>query len=98
MITHELKTWPEFFEAVWDGKKLFDLRKNDRNFRVGDQLCLREWNPATKEYTSRHVYTSVTFVLAGGHFGLPEDLVILSLDPKLNRRETVYPPSHEGDP
>lgn len=91
MITHDLKTWPEFFEAIWEGKKLFELRKNDRNFRVGDLLCLREWNPDTREYTGRHVYTSVTFILTGGKFGLPKNMVILSIDPKINKQETVYP-------
>jgi len=94
MITHDLKTWPTAFEAVWEGKKLFELRKkHDRHFRVGDQLCLREWNPDTREYTGRHVYTSVTFILEGGEFDLPEDMVILSLDPRMSKRETatVYP-------
>lgn len=93
MITHDLKTWPEFFQAVWEGKKHFELRRNDRNFRVGDQLCLREWNPDTRQYTGRHVYTSVTFLLRGGEFGLPEEMVVLSLEPKMNKRETVtvYP-------
>lgn len=97
MITHDLKTWPEYFEAVWEGKKLFEVRKNDRHFRVGDQLCLREWNPGTREYTGRHVYTSVTFILPGGEFGVSEDYVVLSLDPRVNKKETVYPKPHGRD-
>lgn len=44
-ITHELKTWPEFFRATLDGTKKFELRRNDRDYRVGDQLLLKEWNP-----------------------------------------------------
>ena len=44
-MTHELKTWPEFFIETRGGRKKFELRKNDRDFRVGDQLLLKEWDP-----------------------------------------------------
>ena len=37
----ELKILPEYFEAVKSGKKTFELRKNDRDFCVGDILILR---------------------------------------------------------
>ena len=39
--THELKTLPVSFEAIWDGRKLFDVRQNDRGFATGDLLVLR---------------------------------------------------------
>jgi hypothetical protein len=47
--THELKTWPEFFEEVRNGNKPFEYRLNDRDYKVGDVLHLREWVPPTDE-------------------------------------------------
>ena len=44
-MQHELKTWPEFFEAVRERKKTFELRHNDRNYKVSDHLRLREFDP-----------------------------------------------------
>ena len=44
MATHELKILTEHFIPVLDGLKRAELRKNDRNFAVGDKLVLMEWN------------------------------------------------------
>jgi hypothetical protein len=45
MKKHELKTWPKYFKAVQKGEKTFELRKNDRDFKKGDILILREFVP-----------------------------------------------------
>ena len=38
MKIHELKTLPEYFDAVFMGKKNFEIRKNDRDYKVGDYV------------------------------------------------------------
>lgn len=50
-VRHELKTWPEFFKLTILGRKRFELRRDDRpeGFYVGDELLLREWDPAIEE-------------------------------------------------
>jgi hypothetical protein len=42
---HELKTWPESFNAIKDGRKTFDVRRADRDFQEGDVLILQEFIP-----------------------------------------------------
>lgn len=76
---HELKTWPEFFEAVDNGTKTFEVRKDDRNFKVGDMLCLREWVPDALLFTGRFHYHRVTYVLRGGQFGVEAGHVVMGL-------------------
>lgn len=47
-MIHELKTWTEYFQAIVSGEKTFEIRENDRGFRVGDTLILRQWTPCDK--------------------------------------------------
>ena len=60
---HDLKCWPAFFQAILEGRKRHDLRRAvDRDFRVGDRLRLREYNPAPAGYTGREQLVVVTYV------------------------------------
>lgn len=82
--THELKVWPEFFPALLDGRKTFELRKDDRGFGVGDKLVLREYAPGEKVYTGRSIQKTVTYVIYGDDervagFGLKPGFAILGL-------------------
>ena len=45
MVEHELKLHPRYFHRVADGTKTFEIRKNDRDFQVGDRLILNEFDP-----------------------------------------------------
>lgn len=77
MTEHELKILPEFFDAVVHGVKTFELRKNDRNFAVGDILLLKEWK---HEYTGREVYVRVKYILKDCIFaGLIPGYVIMAI-------------------
>jgi hypothetical protein len=57
---HELKCWPDYFRAIVEGRKPFEIRKNDRDFRVGDELHLLEWYPNTRVYSRLECWAKVT--------------------------------------
>ena len=76
--THELKIIPKYFKDVVDGDKNFELRKNDRNFKVGDSLMLKEFDHGA--YTGDSGQVVVTYILVGGEYGLNKDYVILGIE------------------
>ena len=80
-MIHELKTWPEHFKTVLAKERTFEFRENDRNFKVGDILLLREYNPFIEEYTGRICKRFVTYILININ-GLPPNYCIMSIKPK----------------
>lgn len=91
MKSHILKTLPEYYQAVIDGRKMFELRKDDRGFEVGDILLLNEFDPdasqsdgggpTTGRYTGRGCKRIITYILRGESWGLTSDKAILSIRP-----------------
>jgi len=83
MKTHHLKVWPWFYRELLTGAKTFELRKNDRDFKVGDTLEEEEWNDATQQYTeSPHLRFTVTHIMHGPLFGLEAGWCCMSIKPE----------------
>lgn len=87
-FTHELKTDPKVFDAVWRGIKTYEIRKNDRGFAIGDTLILRETEYSGEailnegmplEYTGRRIECRVTHILEN-EYGLKSGWAILSIN------------------
>lgn len=85
MNIHYLKILPEYFERVLDKSKTFEIRKNDRDYKVGDTLILQEYVPNSTDkthangYTGREIEKMITYILNGGSYGLEEGYVVLSI-------------------
>lgn len=62
-MEHELKCWPEYYDAVERGDKPFEIRKWDRPYRVGDTLLLRRYDPSTQDYTGQQMRRKITYLL-----------------------------------
>ncbi|VXB81024.1 hypothetical protein EXIGUO8H_230002 [Exiguobacterium sp. 8H] len=60
-MVHELKIWPEYFDAVEAGLKTFEIRQDDRGYKSGDVLTLREYDPTEQAYTGRALCRRVTY-------------------------------------
>lgn len=82
-MEHELKILPQYFKAVQEGTKTFELRKHDRWFWVGDTLVLKEFYPKygekTNYYTGNEIKKEISYILEGGQYGLEEGYCILGL-------------------
>ncbi len=80
--THEVKCWPAYFHALADGRKAFELRRDDRPYRAGDDFHVREWCPVRKDYTGRELRFTISYVLRKHpEFGLEDGFAILSFTP-----------------
>jgi len=75
---HKIKAWLKAFEAMWQGKKRFEYRLNDRNYQQGDTLEIREWDEKKERYTGRILICSVPFIMHSG-FNLPAGYCIMTI-------------------
>lgn len=75
-MTHELKIAGHFFDEISYGKKKFEIRKNDRNFRVGDRVKLQEVN--VMGLTGREITIEIQYILFGAQFGLRKGYCIFN--------------------
>lgn len=75
---HELKILPEYYNAVQCGVKNFELRKDDRDYQVGDWLILREWKDG--EYTGKATGHAIRYILRDAQeYGLMKGYCIIGL-------------------
>lgn len=66
MVTrHNLKIWPEFFADIVSGAKKYEVRVNDRGFKIDDELNLQEWNPNTAVFTGASCTVKVVHITHG---------------------------------
>lgn len=77
-VTHELKIFPEFFSAVCTGVKRAELRKNDRDYRVGDTLHLLEAPRGSCLSTGEFINATITHIADVGEW-MP-GYVLLSIE------------------
>lgn len=63
MTTHIVKSWTWLFEAIASGTKTHDIRDmSERDYAVGDEMVLREWNQSQGEYTGRCLVVEITYI------------------------------------
>ena len=68
MKTHELKIQPRFFADIYYGFKHHEFRFNDRGYKLGDRLLLKEFikmdfDHADEKYTGAELLVEVIYIL-----------------------------------
>lgn len=90
---HMVKCLSIFYQDVIDGTKCFEVRKNDRNYKVGDAIVLHEvrenkvrksWREAANDVpdlisTGRCKPFMITYLLQGERWGIKEGYCVLGL-------------------
>ncbi|WP_304234821.1 DUF3850 domain-containing protein [Jiulongibacter sediminis] len=87
---HRLKTWPEYFNKVASGSKTFEIRVDDRNFQVNDELLLEEYIPKDYKwkflhqnqegYTGKILHRRVTSVFRDDLPGIESGYILMSIE------------------
>lgn len=84
---HEIKIGAEFFEDVVYDRKTFELRKKDRDYRVGDWLLLKEFKAG--EETGRECKRYINYILED-YTGLVDGYCIMGIIPMDEDDENEY--------
>lgn len=73
---HYVKILPKYYIAVDKGIKTFEIRFNDRNYKVGDILHLQEF--CGGQYTSRELTKEICYIIDSPDY-CKEGFVVLGI-------------------
>lgn len=75
---HDLKIKTEYFKEVKAGKKTFEIRKNDRGFKVNDLVTLHEVDESGL-FTGETLSFKITYIT---DFEQKPGYVVFSIEPE----------------
>lgn len=83
-MIHEIKILEPYADAIYDGRKTFEVRLNDRGYNAGDRIrfivikdgCVHTTHPLYYKDTNRKEY-EITYVHSG--LGLEKDYVVFGI-------------------
>lgn len=78
-MKHDLKIGPIYYQAIIDGYKTFEIRKDDRGFAIGDEVILKEFIPESETYTGREYRFPILYMIKGPRMGLPVGLCVMAI-------------------
>lgn len=78
--THHIKLREEFADDVYNGRKNFEIRINDRGYQAGDFVqftVIDQYNHPCMEHPLNNCLYEITYVLNG--FGLQDGYVVFGI-------------------
>ena len=86
-MTHDLKILPKYFNDILFHGKCFEIRKNDRDYHVGDKLVLHEIKDG--KWTGNSVTRWIIYIHHGsGEYGIERGYCVLGLTDNPNDKYT----------
>ncbi|HFL2424881.1 TPA: DUF3850 domain-containing protein [Clostridioides difficile] len=79
-MVHELKIDHEFFIPILENIKTFEIRKNDRNYKKGDIIILKELNEDKASFTGRYIKVKITYI---SDYQQKDNYVVFSFEKEL---------------
>lgn len=76
---HDLKCEKSIWRSVQSNEKTFEIRYNDRDFQVGDDLLLRAYDAEKPEYTGDWSLVRVGYILTDKQYGMQDGYVIMAI-------------------
>ena len=76
-MIHRIKIKPEYKEHIDEGKKKFEVRFNDRDYQVGDELAFVILGD---EQNAELYHPSYRIVYVHTRLGMQENYVVLGLE------------------
>jgi Domain of unknown function (DUF3850) len=76
-MIHDLKTESKYFHDILACIKKFEVRKNDRNFKIGDTLRLME--TINGKLTGQECFVEIIYILEGGQFGIAKGHYVMGI-------------------
>ena len=81
-MEHSIKIKKQYFDKILSKEKTFEIRKNDRDYQVGDTLILEEIDDYDLKWpynSGRKIRVEITYILFGPCYGLEADFCIMSV-------------------
>lgn len=84
-MVHELKIKECYWKDVWNGRKTFEIRKNDRGYKIGDVIHFHPIDDngneisIEKEFNDKYNNYLITYVFEGGEYGLDKDFCVFGI-------------------
>jgi len=79
MNVHELKITVKYFNDVYYGVKKFEVRFNDKNFKISDILLLKEFDTINQEFTERSICKNIIYILDDPKF-VKDGFIIMGIE------------------
>ena len=79
-MEHEVKILEQYANLNNENKKPWELRKNDRNYKVGDWIRFHIIDDETKKPTGFSYRRKIIYLFEGGEYGIEKEYCIMTLE------------------